>query len=901
MLSIFKIYIENQLAIIKHAKETVLLSEQAVSGFSDCLADVAERVTNSTVTNWIVQEVTPENPFAAFTLDLMTNEQREKAKQAICDKIAHGKLTIPEPLISILNLRFKNLTEAFLEMLQRMSEHQEEICQALLNGNYYHQIENILFSAGDTHNHGRTVMILETDAGKLVYKPHDMRGEQHIYELADRYFSDVMGIPKCIAFEDKFGVCEFIEKQRSEGEVAAKLFYHRLGGTAAIMKMLGSSDMHIENVTCYADKPYILDLETIISPEIENMDYRKLHPELWKLKSSSPYLSCLLPNESKGRQYSILVNTDNDGCAPVVNGKYVPVNQYLSEFLEGYHSIYQQILKKRNELMHFVKKFSSQMPVRLLIRNTQYYFDTIQRLYHHHTLSSPENCQKTSEVLFKIMNNNIRSEFSNAVKSEIQQMQRGDIPYVYTYADSEHLYSDGKIVAESIFQKTAAQHILDTLSVMGEKDEAFDLALLERSILQYPAKLDASEQDKQIFLHREERILSREQALQEAENLFKLVYDLHIASPEGKLFWGYINESDFSFRFCETGLTNGLMGIAVFSAACAFVSENDQIKQQAEKIVNEIVIELNRTYDYLKAKNFSAEHAPFLGESDGVGGILTGLALLKRYTDRTEIAELQKKTLDTVSHFALSNYGAPDRMIGMSGFVSALCRFEEYHNRKELIKQAADSLLAMQTLKFQNRILWKSFPDTDRPISGGGHGIAGIAEALSAAANILHEDAYLPAIAEALQFERDSYSTKFGTWSDLRSYPPTGYMHGYCSGAPGIGIMLNRMKQNNYTSSVLEECAALAFQSVNKLPFNYRDHLCCGNAAVVEYYLSVGNQEEAGKLLSAMQKRCEESGNYRYMGNQFHNSVTASLFYGASGIGYEMLRYAEPDKILSVL
>ena len=216
-------------------------------------------------------------------------------------------------------------------------------------------------------------------------------------------------------------------------------------------------------------------------------------------------------------------------------------------------------------------------------------------------------------------------------------------PYVYTYADSEHLYSDGKIVAESIFQKTAAQHILDTLSVMGEKDEAFDLALLERSIMQYPAKLDKSEQDKQIFLHREERILSREQALHEAEKLSGLVYDLRIASPDGKLYWGYINESDFSFRFCETGLTSGLMGIAVFSAACAFVSENDQIKQQAEKIFNEIIIELNRTYDYLKAKNFSAEHAPFLGESDGVGGILTGLALLKRYTDRTEIAELCRR------------------------------------------------------------------------------------------------------------------------------------------------------------------------------------------------------------------------------------------------------------------
>ena len=894
-------YIEEQISKVRNHEGMSLLSEQALSEFKKELCEIAETVSGSTVKKLITDEVMPENPFAALNFDFITIQQKENAEKAICEKLKNNQLSMPEPLMKILHLRFENVTNAFLEMLERILEHYEEICSTLLDGKTFTRIEEMELSAGDTHNHGRAVVIFRTDAGKLVYKPHDMRGDVFIYNMVNKYFSDFVKIPKCIAFGDKFGVCEFVEKQHPEGEESARIFYHHLGGTAAFMKMLGSTDMHVENVTCSREMPCILDLETIVSPEIENLDYQKLHPELWEMKSRSPYLSCLLPSSPKGTEYSILMNTTKDGCSPVVNGKFVSVMKYFPQFQAGYHEVYQRIMFSREELSKLIKEFSSQIPVRLLIRNTQYYFDTMIKLYHHNALSSDEKCQKTKETLSKILHHNIRTEFQQAVESEINQLERGDIPYVYTYADCPHLYSDGEIIAENIFQKTAEEHILNTLSKMDEKDEAFDLALFERSIMQYPVKLNEADRDKIIVLKKTDSVLSKEQALQEARKLFDMVHKLRIPSPDGKLFWGYINEPDFAFRFCEFGLTNGLIGIAVFTAGYAMLSDDEQAKIFSEKVVNEAVTELERMYGYLEEKGFTAEHAPYLGESDGIGGVLKGLALLKRYTHRTDIEALQEKTLYTLRQFDLSKYGAPDRMIGMSGLLSSLCRFEEYQNQKELIQNAADSLLAMKTLEYKGKRIWKPFQNTERPISGAGHGIAGIAEALFAASKILDDNKYLPAIDEAIQFEHESYSPKFGTWSDLRSYPPTGYMHGYCSGSAGIGIMLERMRKNGYTGNLLDECIHLAEQSTDSLPLNQRDHLCCGNSAIVEYYLTVDRYEEAGKVLYAMQKRCEQDGNYRYMAYQFNNSLTASLFYGASGIGYEMLRYAEPDKILSVL
>ena len=80
-----------------------------------------------------------------------------------------------------------------------------------------------------------------------------------------------------------------------------------------------------------------------------------------------------------------------------------------------------------------------------------------------------------------------------------------------------------------------------------------------------------------------------------------------------------------------------------------------------------------------------------------------------------------------------------------------------------------------------------------------------------------------------------------------------------------------------------------------------RDHLCCGNSAVVEYYLSSGDESSAGKVLSALYRRKTAEDNYRFMTYAYHNEPIASLFFGMSGVGYEMLRYAFPDKIISVL
>ena len=113
--------------------------------------------------------------------------------------------------------------------------------------------------------------------------------------------------------------------------------------------------------------------------------------------------------------------------------------------------------------------------------------------------------------------------------------------------------------------------------------------------------------------------------------------------------------------------------------------------------------------------------------------------------------------------------------------------------------------------------------------------------------------------------------------------------------------MLERIRQSGFDGELVEGLARRARDCVDQLPLNGRDHLCCGNSAIAEYYLTAGDHDAAGRVLAAMYERAKKEGEYRYMAYQFNNSVTPSLFYGVSGVGYEMLRYAFPKRIASVL
>ena len=163
----------------------------------------------------------------------------------------------------------------------------------------------------------------------------------------------------------------------------------------------------------------------------------------------------------------------------------------------------------------------------------------MKKLYHHTALSSRESKKNTDEILSKIFHNNSVKKFENVVDSELEQLSRGDVPYIYTCVGSRSIFSDGKEVIKELCERSAVEHALYNLYSMDDKDELFDITLIEMAVRQYPIR----EKKKKIIPQKTDIPLSREIALKEAGNLLDKIYDIAIPSPDGHLYWGYIEIS----------------------------------------------------------------------------------------------------------------------------------------------------------------------------------------------------------------------------------------------------------------------------------------------------------------------------------------------------------------------
>ena len=899
----FRRYVEDQLARVRQCPQASMLGDRVYEGLEDALKRIVELVAGNTTTHMVSQTVT-DNPFAATFPDLITDAERAQALDAIRKQLDSGAMTLPEPLVECLELQLGYATSAFLEALDRLVNNRDAICDALLGGRRFQTIDDIELSTGDTHNCGRSVAIFHTDAGKLVYKPHDLRVDEILYEFVERFFGDFVGVPRPIAFGSQFGVCEFVEKRRAEGESEAESFWYHMGGLAALAKLLGSTDLHFQNILCCQTMPYIIDLETMLSPisaerlaYLQSADTRECHTH-----SLAP--SLLMPFRVEDMEISVLTNTEEKGIAPVVDGRIVTVGPYLSVFKQGYSVVYNRIVEQREAIREAVSSFPSDMTARIVIRSTRGYWLTLQKLYHHSALATPADRQRSLETLERLLRKSDATIDDPIIDSEVEQMRRGDVPYFYTYVNSLSLYGGGEELAQGKFSLTAIERITDTLDAMGKEDEAFDLSYIDRAIGLYHYEPEEGEGEYPIRREVADAPISREDAIAAAKKMFEKMHGLGIEAPNGRLVWGYVDNNSRAFQFSGAGLFDGFAGLAVFATACAAVWPDDLIRERTDALIQEAVDEIRGLCQVIDRHVDNPVSSAAVGEGAGFGGILTGIALMRRYAPSEMLDALCEQVLALLEKMDFSGCTMADRIGGLAGLVAALCRFEEYRGHTTLIRNAADRILELKTFAYKNYVLWKTMFGVPRVLSGAGHGMSGIAEALVAAADVLGDDRYLPAAAEALDYEIDAYrryEKKFGTWADLRDFPPVKYMHGYCAGAPGTGIVVNRILEEGRGGAKAQTIARLVRQSVDSLPLMPFDHLCCGNAAVAEYYLSVGNHEAAGRVLGTISRNGLHEGGRQDSIPHAGDNVVATLFNGVCGVGYELLRYAYPETILSVL
>lgn len=848
-------------------------------------------------------------PLLAAAPALATAQMRAAASEELLlglERTGGALIFEKYPLLrGLLDRRTENFIAACRELLERLSRDRAAICRRFFAGGDFGRVTGLDLGTGDPHFHGRSACVVVTERGRLVYKPRDCGIDVKFRELIISLgFSDLLRAPDCLEGEG-YGWCEFAAPGEVSSEAGAARFYRRFGGACALMQALGGSDLHSENWVCSGEFPVLVDVETALSPVPRVFNDGRVFPELMPEAgfiydaNRSLLPSSLLPSRRGGRELSALLDgSERTGCGPVLRGKKLTVSGYEAEFLAGFAEGYDRCVARRGELLRALEGFRG-VTVRKLLRRTGSYAGLLRRLCGAEALRSEARRAAELGRLGGFFRLHGAESMLPIARREADSLLEGDIPSFSAEGGGHALLCGGEVVVEGFFRRSAVENAAERISRLSEAEKRFELGLLSQGLSRalVPAEPKAAPEPELSDL----APLGREAALAEAQALFREIEALTLTGPGGKSSWLVHSERGANLVPMRPGFFRGGAGLGVFFAA-VYASGS---APRAAELAGVCLEQLEAAAAQLEGAERIPEEALPLGMAAGFAGAFRALDIMEGCLGGGRARELKLRLLGLLERADIENARALDLYSGAAGLLLELGREYGRTGAPAVLAQlerTAERLLRGRTLEYRGALLWDTL-GKGRPMSGAGHGHAGIAAALAGASKLLGGGKYREAALAALEFEHGAYSEKLGAWPDLRASPEAARaMHGLCSGAPGIGLALLYCKECGLSFPELDEDLDRAKRRCLAAPPLYRDHLCCGNAAALDFLLSLPDcREHAGRLLALMKARRDREGSYRFLPEGWRQVPCPELFFGAAGLGYELLRYARPDGLRQIL
>ena len=825
--------------------------------------------------------------------------REEAAAKLFHDLKATDLLECTSPLLPALLRRRVSLWQSYMtEVFTHISEYKEKIECELLCGRSMVKITGLCGDGADVHNGGRFALHIKTVGGLFLYKPHSCRADVMYEKLTEKYFCDITRAAHSLDFGD-YGFCEYIEPRSAVGREAAGKYFHNLGGLCALFQALGSTDLHYENILAQESLPVLVDVETVLTPSVKRFGNEMFFSDANFLKNdrfadsinNSLYPSGLLPYQFRNMQFSILLAEAKGRGLPEYGGRVCTVRGFETEFFGGFQDIYHRCMMIKTELSDILDEFCN-APMRRLVRNTSYYGVIRNAMLSPDALQSEQTRRAAAEKLKDYFIKYDAEQLMPIAEKEIESMLGGDIPYFYCVGGEHTLYSEGKIVFSGYIETSGVENAKIRLERLSEDELKFELELLKQSLAATPTEIKDSEnsEDNQPEWANAQPVTG-EEALAEAERLFDKIAEAALPVPDGGVMW-LEQTNEFSPQVLNSGYAKGVGGIGLFFAMIAKLSESR--RERAEMLLHDCL-----EYDKILCQRLDGcrgltpeQFEP--GLAGGAAGELYRLSLLSELGYEEEVAVKINSIHKSLYRLSL-DHAPMDIYSGLAGLVLVMCRCPDVMD-KELLSRFTECILSAKTFKEDNfPELWQTVGS--RVISGFGHGMAGIGAALAAAWEVVGDDKLLCAAEDAFLFEHKIYSGQKGTWPDRRPAAGGRIMHGYCSGAPGIGLALvGCMGQKDRLPYYDEDLNRATAACLNHELLS-RDGICCGNGSAAEFLLSAGEalsrpelKDAAAKILGSMKRR-----GYRYFKPEYTPAFRPSLFHGAAGIGAVMLRFAGPD------
>lgn len=837
--------------------------------------------------------------------------------------------------------------EVSLEFLDRLCADWPAICSHFDITEDPGPLRELVGGAGDTHRGGRSVMIARFESGfQVVYKPKSMAVDVHFQELLawlnERGCQPALR-PMTILDRAQYGWVEYVENESCHSLAEIKRFYRRLGAYLALLYAINASDFHLENLIASGDQPMLIDLETLFNPEFERfveneatgvaarsmlrsvLSVGMLPQRLWSAEDYGgidisglggeegqmspdrlPRAAAAGTDEMHFERERVPLTAESN--RPRLNGVEASALDYAPDVLAGFRNMYQLLLANQDDLLADPGPIACfrQDETRVLLRPTRTYDQLLFESFHPDTLRDALDRGLLLDRLWMVVPQ--RPFMAHVINAEQGDLLQGDIPVFTTTPTSLCLFAANGEPISDVLTETGMEIAVQRIKQLGRRDLQRQEWFIRSSLATLEPYEYGSEFQENPHYHFRETAgkAPRAQLRASAQAIAEQLLNTAVLSQQDVTWLGLELLADESWDISPAGmdLYNGLPGIALFLAYAGTLLDKPQYSDLARMAAQAV----------LRHVQMFGQELPGIGAFEGWSGILYVLTHLGILWQDEELLAQAADLVDVIARFTAEDedYSVTGGAAGAIAALLALYNCRPDPMTLETAVSCADHLLSSAKQSEQG-LCWENARYNRQPLLGFAHGAAGIAWALLELSAVSGQGRFADTAVQALNYERSYYSAAAQNWPDLRQNDRDGQTTGlqeprypvaFCFGAAGTGLSLLRA-QKQLQDPQLETEIKTALNTTIAHGFGQTHCLCHGDLGNIELLLQAqqaGIDPALRSKINELSAMIDDSINRHGWHSGGPGAVEMpGLMLGLSGIGYQLLRLAEPNRVPSIL
>jgi type 2 lantibiotic biosynthesis protein LanM len=579
----------------------------------------------------------------------------------------------------------------------------------------------------------------------------------------------------------------------------------------------------------------------------------------------------------------------------------VDVLDYIDEIGQGFEHVYRILMDGREELLGDrgpLAAFADD-EVRVVLRATQKYAVLVRESSHPDVLRDALDRDRLFDRLWR--DTVSEPHLAQAIAAEREQLVCGDIPIFTTRVASRDLslFPQGRIA--SFFSESG-------LAAVRGQIERFSEADLDRQLTFIRATFAASAMGKNDARWPSYRFrpgpspVSQERFLAAARAIGDRLEKLAVREGDEISWIGLTAAGNGRWRLAPLGvdLYSGLPGVILFLAYLGELTGEPRYTRLAESAQSTLLrlVECNRP----------AIHS--LGAFNGWGGLFYTYTHLAALWNRTDLAVPDEETINTLSRL-VEHDEQLDVIGGAAGLILGLACLPPSARRCDIVHvlERAGDRLAATAQPMSCGAAWPTAISGGAPLAGFSHGAAGIALGLLRLGEFCGDRRHQALAREGMRYERSLYSPEHRNWPDLRNLPRRNeqvakYMVAWCHGAAGIG--LGRLAALPFLDEpAMHDEIQIAIQTTLAAGFGGNHSLCHGDLGNLDFLLQAAVQLDDRHLMTQVRRAAagvlDDLERHGCRCGLPLGAETPGFMTGLAGIGYALLRLADPQMVPAVL